>query len=237
MGSYLSTLPRIENSPSCIRSSWNFPLSWCLFWSPSHWHCWSITALAKLPVSPHNYWPFHSLASCYSTFGDNRRIDRLRLCDKLARKLWNPVNRHYRCGSQFESSLFSLITSTFGIQWNCTTPYHPISNGMIERFHRQLKSSLKAYNNPNNWSEILPLILLGIRNTLKADLSMHSFATRLRYNSPLARSILLSVIRHWSRPNHICRSPSRLYARTISTYSSLIHHYFTSYSTAPISHS
>ena len=73
-------------------------------------------------------------------------------------------------GSQFESSLFSLITSTFGIQRNRTTAYHPISNGMIERFHRQLKSSIKAYNNPNNWSEILPLVLLGIRNTLKADL-------------------------------------------------------------------
>ena len=29
---------------------------------------------------------------------------------------------------------------------------------MIERFHRQLKSSIKAYNNPNNWSEILPLV-------------------------------------------------------------------------------
>ena len=38
-------------------------------------------------------------------------------------------------GSQFESSLFSLLTSTFGIQHNRTTAYHPISNGMIERFH------------------------------------------------------------------------------------------------------
>ena len=73
-------------------------------------------------------------------------------------------------GSQFESFLFSLITSTFRIQRNRTTAYHPISNGMIKRFHRQLKSSLKAYNNPNKWSEILPLILFGIRNILKADL-------------------------------------------------------------------
>ena len=73
-------------------------------------------------------------------------------------------------GSQFESSLFSLITSTFGVQRNRTTAYYPISNGMIERFHRQLKASLKAYSNPNNWSEILPLVLLGIWKTLKSDL-------------------------------------------------------------------
>ena len=38
-------------------------------------------------------------------------------------------------GSQFESSLFSLIMSIFGIQRNCTTTYHPISNGMAECFH------------------------------------------------------------------------------------------------------
>jgi len=44
------------------------------------------------------------------------------------------------------------------------TSYHPIANGIIERFHRQLKSSIKACNNP---TDSLPLILLGIRITLK----------------------------------------------------------------------
>lgn len=51
-----------------------------------------------------------------------------------------------------------------------TTSYHPIANGIIERFHRQLKSSIKACNNPITWTDSLPLILLGIRATLKEDL-------------------------------------------------------------------
>ncbi|KAA3674935.1 uncharacterized protein DEA37_0006915 [Paragonimus westermani] len=47
--------------------------------------------------------------------------------------------------------------------------YHQAANRLVERFHRQLKSSLSASNNLSQ-NEVLPLVLLGIRNTLKADL-------------------------------------------------------------------
>ncbi len=51
-----------------------------------------------------------------------------------------------------------------------TTAYHPIANGMVERFHRQLKASLKCQNNLK-WTEALPLVLLGIRTAYKDDLT------------------------------------------------------------------
>ena len=51
-----------------------------------------------------------------------------------------------------------------------TTAYHPSSNGMIERFHRQLKAAIKAYPSPDRWTEALPMVLLGIRTCLKSDL-------------------------------------------------------------------
>eukprot|EP00794_Sanderia_malayensis_P014554 gene14554-biopygen11658 len=55
---------------------------------------------------------------------------------------------------------------------------------MVERFHRQLKSSLKAHPDSSKWSEALPLVLLSIRNTIKADLdctpSQLVFGTTLR---------------------------------------------------------
>nr|VZI16984.1 unnamed protein product [Spirometra erinaceieuropaei] len=41
---------------------------------------------------------------------------------------------------------------------------------MVERFHRQLKASLRAAANPDNWTDHLPLVLLGIRSALKEDL-------------------------------------------------------------------
>ncbi|BHF81007.1 hypothetical protein SprV_0702413600 [Sparganum proliferum] len=41
---------------------------------------------------------------------------------------------------------------------------------MVGRFHRQLKASLRAAADPENWTDHLPLILLGIRSALKPDL-------------------------------------------------------------------
>ena len=53
----------------------------------------------------------------------------------------------------------------------CTTAYHPIANGLIECLHRQLKAALKAHHhNPAHWTEILPIILLGIRTAVKEDI-------------------------------------------------------------------
>ena len=51
-----------------------------------------------------------------------------------------------------------------------TTSYHPIANRIIERFHRQLKASLKAHTPTVHWTKSLPLVLLGIRTALKDDL-------------------------------------------------------------------
>ena len=64
-----------------------------------------------------------------------------------------------------------------------TTAYHPSSNGLVERFHRQLKASLKAQPDPANWSENLPIALLGIRTVLKEDL--HCTAAELVYGTTL----------------------------------------------------
>lgn len=51
-----------------------------------------------------------------------------------------------------------------------TTAYHPAANGLVERFHRQLKSSIKAHPDPTRWTEVLPLVLLGIRTAVKEDI-------------------------------------------------------------------
>nr|VZI17555.1 unnamed protein product [Spirometra erinaceieuropaei] len=73
-------------------------------------------------------------------------------------------------GAQFESNLFQSLLSFLGCTRIRTTIYHPAANGMVERFHRQLKASLRAAADPENWTDHLPLVLLGIRSALKPDL-------------------------------------------------------------------
>nr|VZI41582.1 unnamed protein product [Spirometra erinaceieuropaei] len=73
-------------------------------------------------------------------------------------------------GAQFESNLFQSLLSFLGCTRIRTTAYHPAANGMVERFHRQLKASLRAAADPENWTDHLSLVLLGIRSALKPDL-------------------------------------------------------------------
>ena len=64
-------------------------------------------------------------------------------------------------GAQFEAKLWDNLCNQFGIIRNCTTSYHPQSNGMVKRFHRQLKAAIMAHESPNPWTITLPAVLLG----------------------------------------------------------------------------
>lgn len=86
-------------------------------------------------------------------------------------------------GSQFQSALFTAFNKYLGIHQIHTTTYHPQSNGILERFHRTLKSALTARGNTNRWKDELPLVLLGLRASVKEDLQCSS--AELLYGQPL----------------------------------------------------
>ena len=86
-------------------------------------------------------------------------------------------------GCQFESRLWNTLMSLLGSRRARTTAYHPQTNGMVERFHRQLKAALKTQPQPDSWMDALPLVLLGIRTALKEDIS--STAAEMVYGTTL----------------------------------------------------
>lgn len=72
-------------------------------------------------------------------------------------------------GKEFEALVFREMNQILGIEHLRTTAYHPQANGLIERWHRTLKAAIMCRNTVN-WSEELPLILLGLRSTYKDDI-------------------------------------------------------------------
>ena len=65
-------------------------------------------------------------------------------------------------GTQFSGAVWNCMCRTLGIHHVSTTAYHPQSNGMVERMHRQLKEALRARQCGTAWLEHLPWVLLGM---------------------------------------------------------------------------
>ena len=97
-------------------------------------------------------------------------------------------------GQQFESALWTQLMRLLGTtepNLHNSISSLAIANGLVERFHCQLKGSLKCIPDPTHWTKALPLILLGIRATVKQDLKCT--AAELVYGTTLcfsARRIL-----------------------------------------------
>ena len=88
-----------------------------------------------------------------------------------------------------------------------TTAYHPQANGLVERFHQSFKDGLRARLAGANWLSDLPIVLLGIRTSLKEDLSCTAaemvYGSRLRLPddflsapTPMDPSSFVSKLRH-----------------------------------------
>jgi transposase InsO family protein len=87
-------------------------------------------------------------------------------------------------GRQFCSALWMNMCSLLGVDHSRTTAYHPQSNGMVERAHRQLKDTLRARLAGAAWPLHLPWVLLGLRAAPKEDSAVSS--AELLYGAPVA---------------------------------------------------
>ena len=80
-----------------------------------------------------------------------------------------PAKMTLDCGAQFTSSIWDIVCSLLNLTGSRTTSFHPQSNGLVERFHRSLKSSLRAWSAGPDWCDHLPLVMLGLRSVQHDD--------------------------------------------------------------------
>ncbi len=76
-------------------------------------------------------------------------------------------------GSNFMSKLFKQVLQSLEITHRVSAPYHPESQGALERFHQTLKSMLRKHclDTARDWDEGVPLVLFAVRETVQESLS------------------------------------------------------------------
>ena len=81
------------------------------------------------------------------------------------------------CGSQITAEVMKKVSRFLSLQQITTTPYHPICNGLIERFHMTLKQILRRMcaERPKDWDKFLPALLFAIREVPQESLGFSPF--------------------------------------------------------------
>ena len=75
------------------------------------------------------------------------------------------------------SNLFKRVIGQLGAKHGISSPYHPQSQGALERFHATLKSMQRAHctERQNDWDKELPFILFAIRDSVQESLGYSPF--------------------------------------------------------------
>lgn len=89
------------------------------------------------------------------------------LFDKFVRQHGIPESLHTDQGRQFEAQVIQTLCQRMGIRKTRTTPYHPQSDGMVERFNRTLKRELgkRLSEAGSSWDHILGQVELSYNTT------------------------------------------------------------------------
>ena len=80
-------------------------------------------------------------------------------------------------GTEFCNTSVESLFRRYGIKHLKSSPYHPQSNGKIERFHRTLKATLKKFvtGRGSTWLEQVGPAFMAYRNTLHSSVGMSPF--------------------------------------------------------------
>ena len=96
---------------------------------------------------------------------------------------------HTDQGRNFEALLCKEVCRVLGIQKTRTCPFHPQSDGLVERLNRTILAALRANmeNNQDEWDGFLPFVMSAYRSSAQASAGVTPNALMLgrEANTPL----------------------------------------------------
>ena len=134
-------------------------------------HCWDRIAMDILDVcdpTPDGYRYILVIADYFSKWTEafpikNKCADTVAdiLVEKIILRFGMPLVIHSDQGREFENGLMKSLCSLLGCTKTRTAPYHPESDGMIERFNQTCLMMLSMFINDrrDNWHELLPYVM------------------------------------------------------------------------------
>ena len=80
-----------------------------------------------------------------------------------------PLEIHSDQGRNFGSAVFSEMCPLLGMEKTRTTPYHPQSDGMVERLNRTLEAQLSIFvdDHQTDWDVYLPMLMMAYRTAVQ----------------------------------------------------------------------
>ncbi|KAK7907616.1 hypothetical protein WMY93_016228 [Mugilogobius chulae] len=81
------------------------------------------------------------------------------------------------CGTNFLSKLLQQVYQLLGVKGIKTTPYHPQTDGLVERYNQTLKSMLRKFVSTTgaDWDQWLPYLLFAYREVPQASTGFSPF--------------------------------------------------------------
>eukprot|EP00731_Ephydatia_muelleri_P004061 Em0002g237a len=106
-----------------------------------------------------------------------------------------PEQLHSDQGRNFESGVIKGICELLQVRKTRTTPYHPQSDGMVERFNRTLLNllSLSVSENERDWDVKLPVLLFAYRTSVHETTGVTPFSMMLGREARLPEDLIYGL--------------------------------------------